>query len=776
MPHASPPRRHRQGSLLAPPSHHRHPCLVKRLPLTVLLAGAVAVALLASFAPHAHCVPAGRGLLLSARAAADATPSNSTTADATTTATSALASSSSSSLLTSSALTFSTSTTTSPLTSSSTATFVFSTQRPVVASASRQVRAARASTRPPPPASAPPAPSSPPVAAPAPPVAAPAPEPPVTAPPILITAIGVGPGPAPTSTSAIASPSTTPIKNRSFPGPISPVPSSSSTTAATTSTSAAGNDGFEGFTPTLTTPVPTPTEGTPPVGNLLGSGFDRLIISPSSSSTPVPTPIPSSVVAIPPPEGDQRLGQASEPVVRVNPPVVSSLQSSPGISSSDNSNNNGNNNNNVAASAGNGATADQGAQSPSSPADTPAQSGGSPAPAQPAAQQPSGPGSVGSVSNSGSDTGPASASSKSSSLFTIMGGVGAAALLVGVVGVSYQRSRRDGAGLAGLIGRGGPRPSERGMQENGMASQTMTARALGDGFSVPAVPTPPKLVALGGASPFASPSFDSESVRNVPYGWTAPGGGMVPTRVKRTASMNYRASVTLGSFNPAAMSSMQSAMDGAAAPRTGAPPTATHMSAQSLAVAPSPTDAGSVAELQIGPLAHVQPDMRHMSVYTLGSARDSVSSSDMSLTAALAALGDVAPVPAHPRYSDANADDRSQIAPSASASAAVYAGGDRSFQRDSVESDAPSSTFSFHASAIAAAAAAAGLPAGVLPSPPPMPGARRVAIPYLPELEDELALSRGEWVVVDQVFQDNWAVGQNVSTGMSGAFPVVCLE
>ncbi|KAL7748102.1 hypothetical protein RI367_006458 [Sorochytrium milnesiophthora] len=51
---------------------------------------------------------------------------------------------------------------------------------------------------------------------------------------------------------------------------------------------------------------------------------------------------------------------------------------------------------------------------------------------------------------------------------------------------------------------------------------------------------------------------------------------------------------------------------------------------------------------------------------------------------------------------------------------------------------------------------------------------RTVYIPYVPELEDELELQVGDLVSIEQVFQDNWAVGENMTTRQTGCFPLVC--
>lgn len=51
-----------------------------------------------------------------------------------------------------------------------------------------------------------------------------------------------------------------------------------------------------------------------------------------------------------------------------------------------------------------------------------------------------------------------------------------------------------------------------------------------------------------------------------------------------------------------------------------------------------------------------------------------------------------------------------------------------------------------------------------------------VFIPYNPELDDELQLSVGDKVIIQERFQDNWAIGSNLNTGSSGCFPLLCLD
>ncbi|KAJ1513474.1 hypothetical protein HMI56_002397 [Coelomomyces lativittatus] len=51
-----------------------------------------------------------------------------------------------------------------------------------------------------------------------------------------------------------------------------------------------------------------------------------------------------------------------------------------------------------------------------------------------------------------------------------------------------------------------------------------------------------------------------------------------------------------------------------------------------------------------------------------------------------------------------------------------------------------------------------------------------VHIPYVPELEDELKLSVGDQVIIQERFQDKWVLGTNLTTGDSGCFPLLCLN
>lgn len=48
--------------------------------------------------------------------------------------------------------------------------------------------------------------------------------------------------------------------------------------------------------------------------------------------------------------------------------------------------------------------------------------------------------------------------------------------------------------------------------------------------------------------------------------------------------------------------------------------------------------------------------------------------------------------------------------------------------------------------------------------------------PYPPQMEDELGLNIGDIVCVAVQFDDGWALGFNVTTGLKGAFPMVCIS
>jgi hypothetical protein len=53
---------------------------------------------------------------------------------------------------------------------------------------------------------------------------------------------------------------------------------------------------------------------------------------------------------------------------------------------------------------------------------------------------------------------------------------------------------------------------------------------------------------------------------------------------------------------------------------------------------------------------------------------------------------------------------------------------------------------------------------------------RRVIKRHLPTLDDEIYLEIGDMVDVEEVFEDNWAVGTNRDTEKYGAFPMTCFE
>nr|CAG8480409.1 12728_t:CDS:10 [Entrophospora candida] len=50
-----------------------------------------------------------------------------------------------------------------------------------------------------------------------------------------------------------------------------------------------------------------------------------------------------------------------------------------------------------------------------------------------------------------------------------------------------------------------------------------------------------------------------------------------------------------------------------------------------------------------------------------------------------------------------------------------------------------------------------------------------VVFPYSSRLPDELDLMLNDTIIVNQIFDDGWAVGTNQNTGNKGAFPVVCV-
>lgn len=50
-----------------------------------------------------------------------------------------------------------------------------------------------------------------------------------------------------------------------------------------------------------------------------------------------------------------------------------------------------------------------------------------------------------------------------------------------------------------------------------------------------------------------------------------------------------------------------------------------------------------------------------------------------------------------------------------------------------------------------------------------------VVYPYPPQMGDELALHAGDLICLALSFDDGWAIGYNVMTGLKGAFPLVCV-
>lgn len=50
-----------------------------------------------------------------------------------------------------------------------------------------------------------------------------------------------------------------------------------------------------------------------------------------------------------------------------------------------------------------------------------------------------------------------------------------------------------------------------------------------------------------------------------------------------------------------------------------------------------------------------------------------------------------------------------------------------------------------------------------------------VVYPYPPQMGDELALHAGDLICLAVSFDDGWAIGYNVMTGLKGAFPLVCV-
>lgn len=51
-----------------------------------------------------------------------------------------------------------------------------------------------------------------------------------------------------------------------------------------------------------------------------------------------------------------------------------------------------------------------------------------------------------------------------------------------------------------------------------------------------------------------------------------------------------------------------------------------------------------------------------------------------------------------------------------------------------------------------------------------------VIYPYPPQMGDELALHGGDLICLAVSFDDGWAIGFNVMTGLKGAFPLVCVS
>jgi hypothetical protein len=58
---------------------------------------------------------------------------------------------------------------------------------------------------------------------------------------------------------------------------------------------------------------------------------------------------------------------------------------------------------------------------------------------------------------------------------------------------------------------------------------------------------------------------------------------------------------------------------------------------------------------------------------------------------------------------------------------------------------------------------------------PPMEEFYEVRHPYPPQMGDELGLHVGDIVCVAMNFDDGWALGFNVTTGLKGVFPLVCV-
>ncbi|KAI9190361.1 hypothetical protein H9P43_001795 [Blastocladiella emersonii ATCC 22665] len=341
--------------------------------------------------------------------------------------------------------------------------------------------------------------------------------------------------------------------------------------------------------------------------------------------------------------------------------------------------------------------------------------------------------------------------------------------------------------------------------------------------AVRSAPTSPTTLARGRLND--DEDEDAESTKAVPY--TKPPS--LP-RLARTASMNYRQSHPSSSGSGSALPS--ALMSLAMVPEEGATSPTTAAAVASLS--PTPSEVKTLARTSFASLeSHAAPRLVHIdpdrdrrfvtSVYTLAtslsyrdsrrySATDSeiaadelaantaANAGDVDEDAAVslaAALAELESPPASPVLSDVSGTliggsrnpavaPASPIvtSPSASTDLAAFLAATQhrlaltapgaAYARESLgaASDTPSSTFSFHAPSSLSRST---------PSPTPVaaaarPRARRVAIPYVPELEDELALKRGDLVAVQQLFHDNWAVGENLTTGESGAFPIVCLE
>ncbi|KAI8847133.1 hypothetical protein BC829DRAFT_249366 [Chytridium lagenaria] len=79
---------------------------------------------------------------------------------------------------------------------------------------------------------------------------------------------------------------------------------------------------------------------------------------------------------------------------------------------------------------------------------------------------------------------------------------------------------------------------------------------------------------------------------------------------------------------------------------------------------------------------------------------------------------------------------------------------------------------------------AASAPQPVAQAPPqakrdgrPAPGKRmRVVKRYVPKLDDEVYLEVGDTVEIEDVFEDGWGCGVNITSSESGAFPLSTLD